>query len=366
MDCPKCGALIPEGKLYCPQCGYAVQIVPDYDADLQENLESVGSDIAGNVNRIDIEENSRPEYDIDATTREIPQVSKEEAIDLKRKFEEDKRRSEMLVTWIVALALLVGVVVIAIFASNRLKGNTFIPGEAIDNAASNNAISIDEISNRFADDEINNYYDEELNAIGDEEEEDSLSGNRSTLKATPIPEPGNYSEPVNIFATISGEGSDDSKDAVIYYTTDKSEPDLDSRVLKHEIAMPIGESHFAFRVMDGDGNFGETVYADYNLGFAGICTAGDAVNICVAQLLQDGAILDIYGHVPGSAGTYTYKCDSMINSEGRSYFLIPEYYTDEGGHEKATGTTYAVDAISLGLFKTAVGPDGRYVFEMFY
>lgn len=31
MKCQKCGADIPEGKIYCEQCGNAIQMVPDYN-----------------------------------------------------------------------------------------------------------------------------------------------------------------------------------------------------------------------------------------------------------------------------------------------------------------------------------------------
>ncbi|MDO4620059.1 MAG: chitobiase/beta-hexosaminidase C-terminal domain-containing protein [Lachnospiraceae bacterium] len=30
MICPRCGSEIPDGKLYCPHCGYEVHLVPDY------------------------------------------------------------------------------------------------------------------------------------------------------------------------------------------------------------------------------------------------------------------------------------------------------------------------------------------------
>ena len=102
MECPKCKTVIPEGKLYCPSCGYAVQIVPDYDADLEDNLDSASSDIAGTVNRIDVSDSVRTEYDIDATTKEIPMVKKDEASDIKRRTEQDRERSDQITTVIVA------------------------------------------------------------------------------------------------------------------------------------------------------------------------------------------------------------------------------------------------------------------------
>lgn len=33
MICQKCGSHIPDGKFYCEKCGYAIQMVPDYDPE---------------------------------------------------------------------------------------------------------------------------------------------------------------------------------------------------------------------------------------------------------------------------------------------------------------------------------------------
>lgn len=38
MRCEKCGAQIPEGKLYCEKCGHGIQIVPDYNPELEERI----------------------------------------------------------------------------------------------------------------------------------------------------------------------------------------------------------------------------------------------------------------------------------------------------------------------------------------
>ena len=38
MKCEKCGAEIEEGKLYCEKCGYGIQIVPDYNPELEERI----------------------------------------------------------------------------------------------------------------------------------------------------------------------------------------------------------------------------------------------------------------------------------------------------------------------------------------
>jgi len=38
MQCPKCGATIPEGSLYCEKCGEDIHVVPDYDPLLDVKL----------------------------------------------------------------------------------------------------------------------------------------------------------------------------------------------------------------------------------------------------------------------------------------------------------------------------------------
>ena len=41
MVCQKCGANVPEDKIYCEKCGMAIQMVPDYRPE--EDI-SIGGD----------------------------------------------------------------------------------------------------------------------------------------------------------------------------------------------------------------------------------------------------------------------------------------------------------------------------------
>ena len=47
MICEKCGEEFPNEYMYCPKCGHAIQIVPDFDLDLDESLQIAQSDVAG-------------------------------------------------------------------------------------------------------------------------------------------------------------------------------------------------------------------------------------------------------------------------------------------------------------------------------
>ena len=38
MKCQKCGAELPEGKLYCEKCGEEVHIVPDFEPEIENSI----------------------------------------------------------------------------------------------------------------------------------------------------------------------------------------------------------------------------------------------------------------------------------------------------------------------------------------
>ena len=46
MKCPNCGAEMQEGKLYCEHCGEDIHIVPDFEPEIEYNMEQTLSDIA--------------------------------------------------------------------------------------------------------------------------------------------------------------------------------------------------------------------------------------------------------------------------------------------------------------------------------
>ncbi|MBQ8955588.1 MAG: chitobiase/beta-hexosaminidase C-terminal domain-containing protein [Lachnospiraceae bacterium] len=373
MQCPKCGSEIPEGKLYCPKCGYAVQIVPDYDASLEENLDSVGSDIAGNVNRIDVAEKNAAEFDEDSTTREIPMVKKDEVSDIVRQTAEDDERREKIMTLVVAGLFVILVGIIAVTASRSMGRGSFVPQRAVDRVVSDNtalSVSGSAAAMDIAGDKQETDPGEAVSE--DTVSEDTVSMDELIGELIVEPEPGKYNKPQNITAKIffeDAESVEDVEDAfsgIIYYTDDGTEPDESSTVYKHEFPMPMGHSSYAFRFLDSRGNLSDTIYVEYDFNYEGACSPVDAANIIIATLINDGALLDIYGHVPGSTGMYTYKCTFMVNSGNRNYFMIPEYYEEPGSAKRETGTVYAVDAETLGTFKVKQNSDGQYNFEMFF
>ena len=50
MKCVNCGRELEEGKLYCPDCGYEIKMVPDFEPEIEETmigaLEEITSELA--------------------------------------------------------------------------------------------------------------------------------------------------------------------------------------------------------------------------------------------------------------------------------------------------------------------------------
>lgn len=65
MKCQKCGADIPEGKIYCEQCGSAIQMVPDYNPveDISIGTEEKKRTPKPPEKEEEIREERRPWYD---------------------------------------------------------------------------------------------------------------------------------------------------------------------------------------------------------------------------------------------------------------------------------------------------------------
>lgn len=49
MNCPKCGAEIEEGSLYCTVCGEDIHIVPDFDSEVEQSMQDALEQIAEEV-----------------------------------------------------------------------------------------------------------------------------------------------------------------------------------------------------------------------------------------------------------------------------------------------------------------------------
>lgn len=64
MKCPNCGADMKEGTLYCEHCGEDIHIVPDFEPELEYNMEQTLHDIVKDIHVGASEHNDQEEQDI--------------------------------------------------------------------------------------------------------------------------------------------------------------------------------------------------------------------------------------------------------------------------------------------------------------
>ena len=175
------------------------------------------------------------------------------------------------------------------------------------------------------------------------------------------PDSGNFSQPRYIEPVISGNDIDK-----VTYTTDGTDPTADSEVLDKMIPMMLGKNTYKFLAFSDKGVSGNVIERDYNLSVQGLCTSEDATNYVAASLAATGALLDIYGNVPGVKGHYKYICTKAAKEGSRTYYIVDEYFEDPDGVLTNTDTAYAVDVISCMMYRANIKPDGRYGFTLFY
>ncbi len=51
MKCPNCGFEIPEGHMYCDNCGTEINIVPDFDPEVENEINATLSGVADELNK---------------------------------------------------------------------------------------------------------------------------------------------------------------------------------------------------------------------------------------------------------------------------------------------------------------------------
>ena len=488
MVCPKCGTDIPEGRMYCPKCGEAIQMVPDFEPDLEDNLAETRNNIAGSFEADDGEENfGGKTADLSGITKEITS----DTMDIPAGRAVKSRKNIIVLSAVLLCIILITVSAVLFYSSHTYSAHmeraasymtkesyTKAAGEyeaalarkADDIAAMNGAaealsksgdqetavnylnrvISIDndnetaynliisiykergdytainKLIASCSDDAVFDKYSEYLAlppefseeagkydelfdlALSTDEangtiyyttdgstpgktskkytKEISLKEGSNVISAVCIntkgfvsatvtneydivlkvpdapavtPESGSFSTPEDIKLTVSGNDR-------AYYTTDGTDPTDASLPYSGELPMPFGESSFAFIIKSENGKMSDVTRVNYQLNYVGVCRPEEAVNFLLATLINDGSILDIQGHVAGSSGQYTYRCDSCTKVGSRVYYMIDEYYTDPGAEPELTGTQYALDSTALGLYKASRDKDGGFVFEMFY
>ncbi len=130
----------------------------------------------------------------------------------------------------------------------------------------------------------------------------------------------------------------------IFYTTDGTDPTMESQQYVSPINMPFGDSQFRFASFDGNGRSSEVVVRTYHLGFEEKVMTKEAVDALVQKLVSKGLLLDTECHVEGKAGRNSYAVEGNVTfPQNGAYYSITEYYIGTDGTPVKTGLLFAVN-----------------------
>ena len=147
----------------------------------------------------------------------------------------------------------------------------------------------------------------------------------------------------------------------IFYTTDGSDPTMESKQYVSPITMPVGSSHFRFIAYDNDGNFSEIVDRQYHLIYTRLVSTEQAVNNLVSTLVRLGYLLDNTGKAIGVEGHNEYIYNSVIEIQGAGeYYVVVENHVSNDGTVTPTGLMYAVNTHDGAVNRLGYDSSGKY------
>ncbi|WP_155828046.1 chitobiase/beta-hexosaminidase C-terminal domain-containing protein [Butyrivibrio sp. VCB2006] len=147
----------------------------------------------------------------------------------------------------------------------------------------------------------------------------------------------------------------------IFYTTDGSDPTVESKQYISPITMPVGTSHYKFVAIDSEGVMSEIVERDYHLVFTRLISKEQAVNSLVSTLVRLDILLDNTGKVRGIEGHNEYIYNSEIEIEGAGeYYVVVENHVSNDGVSTPTGLLYAVNTHDGSVNRLGYDSSGKY------
>ncbi len=179
------------------------------------------------------------------------------------------------------------------------------------------------------------------------------------LQAPPPPEvsvySGDYEEPHMIEVDVP-------EDCTVYYTSDGSDPTIDSPRYTTAISMPLGQSVYKFIAVSPEGAVSEATVRNYQLALHTDVTTDMAVSSVIQALMRADVLLDENGKLRGMSGRNVYKYNAVVRIEGSGdYYVIYEYYEDAIGIQSKTERLYGVNVQNGIACRITYDADGRIV-----
>ena len=178
---------------------------------------------------------------------------------------------------------------------------------------------------------------ENASAAAQEDASDETSGTASEDSSeNSSPEAENASEGAPAIVRATGK---------IYYTTDGTDPTLESNEYTGPIDIPEGTTVYRFAVITEDGISSDVVEREYTYRISTSLSEEDGINYILVALIKRGEVVDTIGTVPGGTARFSFEYTGIeqIGSSG-NYLMYTESLVDNEGNVAITGRVYAVNA----------------------
>ena len=170
-------------------------------------------------------------------------------------------------------------------------------------------------------------------------------------------ESGQYTSPQMISVSIPDESCQ------VYYTTDGTEPSLESSLYTEPIPLPLGKSTFSFILYDeGDTPAlqSEVAVMQYELEMEVSLTGEQAKNLLLQALISSGYISDTDGHIADMEGTRQYEPVTVITENDAYYYLLDEIFVSPEGVAQKTGNRFAIHTATGESFRASENAEGLF------
>ena len=150
--------------------------------------------------------------------------------------------------------------------------------------------------------------------------------------------------------------------STVYYSTDGSIPDAESRLYAEPINMPLGISDFNFIAIYESGPASAVVTRNYEYRLPGGISPEEAADNVLRAQIRRGQVLDESGRAADGEGYYLYKTEQAVEISGQGlYYMVIEYYREGDARPEKTGHIYAAHSITGEAAHLVHDEEGRLV-----
>ena len=149
-------------------------------------------------------------------------------------------------------------------------------------------------------------------------------------------------------------------DTKVYYKIDGSTPTKNSIRYTEPIEMLYGTSNLSVIAINDKGVSSDIVRRTFQLSVQANFPGDLAVQVLMNQLVVDGTLTDLEGHVPHKLGINSYMIKSVVSIDEIWYYIVAEKYTDTTNKEHDTNNLYAINVNTADLYDARKLGEGKY------